>query len=139
MSQTGQPLPCADLWLGNAKAIYRSCSRRRLSSSAAVALPGKRCNGRQPARAGKEYWVSTILKVVWTRRWDFGRKWRGWRLHPAEKRKPWCVRSARLAELAWQRWSRSEDTAGGNAAGAPYPQLSAGAGQCSWAMVWWCV
>ncbi|XNM47505.1 hypothetical protein ACLK17_14000 [Escherichia coli] len=48
LSQTGQPLPCADFWLGNAKATSQ------LAAGANCGATGKQPDGQTaPAMAGK--------------------------------------------------------------------------------------
>ena len=105
LSQTG-PLPCADLWLGNAKATSE-LQQAQIVVQLGSNLTGKRLlNGRQAVNQ-----KSTGLLMTFEGRLDPAHH-RGRRLianiadwlelHPAEKRQPWCVEIPRLAEQAMQ-------------------------------------
>ena len=107
LSQTGQPLPCADLWLGNPAAISE-LDQAQIVVQLGSSLTGKRVLQWQLSCDPDEYWLVDNL----TGRLDPAHH-RGRRLvchidhwleqHPAEKRTPWTTVIPALAEQAWQR------------------------------------
>ncbi|TGD05437.1 2-succinyl-5-enolpyruvyl-6-hydroxy-3-cyclohexene-1-carboxylic-acid synthase [Salmonella enterica] len=116
LSQTGQPLPCADLWLGNAKAVTE-LQQAQIVVQLGSSLTGKRLLQWQATCEPEEYWVIDNIEGRLDPAHHRGRrlvaKIADWlELHPAEKRKPWCVEIPRLAELAWQRVVAQRDTFG---------------------------
>lgn len=116
LSQTGQPLPCADLWLGNAKAVTE-LQQAQIVVQLGSSLTGKRLLQWQATCEPEEYWVIDNIEGRLDPAHHRGRrlvaKIADWlELHPAEKRKPWCVEIPRLAELAWQRAVAQRDTFG---------------------------
>ncbi|EOY5659484.1 2-succinyl-5-enolpyruvyl-6-hydroxy-3-cyclohexene-1-carboxylic-acid synthase [Salmonella enterica subsp. enterica serovar Montevideo] len=116
LSQTGQPLPCADLWLGNAKAVTE-LQQAQIVVQLGSCLTGKRLLQWQATCEPEEYWVIDNIEGRLDPAHHRGRrliaKIADWlEMHPAEKRKPWCVEIPRLAELAWQRVVAQRDTFG---------------------------
>ncbi|HFZ8994252.1 TPA: 2-succinyl-5-enolpyruvyl-6-hydroxy-3-cyclohexene-1-carboxylic-acid synthase [Citrobacter freundii] len=106
LSQTGQPLPCADLWLGNAKAVTE-LQQAQIVVQFGGSLTGKRLLQWQATCRPEEYWIIDNIEGRLDPAHHRGRRlvakiddWLS--LHPAEKRKPWCVEVPRLAEQAWQ-------------------------------------
>jgi 2-succinyl-5-enolpyruvyl-6-hydroxy-3-cyclohexene-1-carboxylate synthase len=106
LSQTGQPLPCADLWLGNARAVTE-LSRAQIVIQLGTSLTGKRLLQWQTTCEPQEYWLVDPLEG----RLDPAHH-RGRRLvndigdwleqHPAEKRQPWATETPVLSQQAWQ-------------------------------------
>ena len=106
LSQTGQPLPCADLWLGNAKAVTE-LSQAQIVVQLGTSLTGKRLLQWQATCQPEEYWLVDPLEG----RLDPAQH-RGRRLvseiddwlerHPAEKRQPWATDIPSLSQQAWQ-------------------------------------
>ena len=97
LSQTGQPLPCADLWLGNAKAVTE-LSQAQIVVQLGSSLTGKRLLQWQATCTPDEYWLVDALEGRLDPAHHRGRRlvsridaWLA--LHPAEKRKPWALRS----------------------------------------------
>jgi len=105
LSQTGQPLPCADLWLGNARAVTELQQAQivvRLGSS----LTGKRLLQWQATCEPEEYWLVENREGRLDPAHHRGRRlvsgvaeWLD--LHPAEKRKPWATAIPELSRQAW--------------------------------------
>lgn len=106
LSQTGQPLPCADLWLGNAKAVSE-LNQAQIVVQLGSSLTGKRLLQWQATCEPDEYWLVDNL----TGRLDPAHH-RGRRLvcdigrwleqHPAETRQSWCEAIPQLSKQAWQ-------------------------------------
>lgn len=143
LSQTGQPLPCADLWLGNAKAVTE-LQQAQIVVQLGSSLTGKRLLQWQATCEPEEYWVIDNIEGRLDPAHHRGRrlvaKIADWlELHPAEKRKPWCVEIPRLAELAWQRVVAQRDTFGEARWRTVSATICRSRGNCSWAIVWWCV
>jgi 2-succinyl-5-enolpyruvyl-6-hydroxy-3-cyclohexene-1-carboxylate synthase len=67
LSQTGQPLPCADLWLGNAKAVTE-LSQAQIVVQLGSSLTGKRLLQWQATCTPEEYWLVDRWKGGLTRR-----------------------------------------------------------------------
>ena len=105
LSQTGQPLPCADLWLSNPAAISE-LEQAQIVAQLGSSLTGKRVLQWQLACEPDEYWRVDPLSG----RLDPAHH-RGRRLvsniaqwlekHPAEKRAPWTTVIPTLSEQAW--------------------------------------
>lgn len=116
LSQTGQPLPCADLWLGNARAVTE-LAQAQIVIQLGSSLTGKRLLQWQAACEPEEYWLVDNLPG----RLDPAHH-RGRRLvsaigdwldeHPAEPRAPWCSDIPALAQQAWQRVEAQRETFG---------------------------
>ncbi|CAH6025306.1 2-succinyl-5-enolpyruvyl-6-hydroxy-3-cyclohexene-1-carboxylic-acid synthase [Citrobacter freundii] len=106
LSQTGQPLPCADLWLGNAKAVAE-LQQAQIVVQLGSSLTGKRLLQWQASCDPQEYWIVDNIEGRLDPAHHRGRrlvaKVGDWlELHPAEKHQPWYVEIPRLAQLAWQ-------------------------------------
>ena len=102
LSQTGQPLPCADLWLGNPKAVTE-LQQAQIVVQLGSSLTGKRLLQWQANCEPEEYWIVDNIEGRLDPTHHRGRrlvaKIGDWlELHPAEKRQPWCVDIPRLAE-----------------------------------------
>jgi 2-succinyl-5-enolpyruvyl-6-hydroxy-3-cyclohexene-1-carboxylate synthase len=67
LSQTGQPLPCADLWLGNGKAVSE-LAQAQIVVQLGSSLTGKRVLQWQATCEPDEYWLVDNLPVASTRR-----------------------------------------------------------------------
>ena len=116
LSQTGQPLPCADLWLGNAKAIAE-LELAQIVVQLGSSLTGKRLLQWQANCDPQEFWIVDNIEGRLDPAHHRGRrlvaKVGDWlELHPAEKRQPWCVEIPRLAQQAWQAVEARRDTFG---------------------------
>ena len=61
LSQTGQPLPCADLWLGNAKAVTE-LAQAQIVVQLGASLTGKRLLQWQATCSPEEYWLVDPLE-----------------------------------------------------------------------------
>jgi 2-succinyl-5-enolpyruvyl-6-hydroxy-3-cyclohexene-1-carboxylate synthase len=116
LSQTGQPLPCADLWLGNAAAVTE-LAQAQIVVQIGSSLTGKRLLQWQQACEPEEYWLVDNLTGRLDPAHHRGRRlvceidhWL--ELHPAEKRTPWCTAIPRLAEQAWESVCAISETLG---------------------------
>ncbi|HCR2013075.1 TPA: 2-succinyl-5-enolpyruvyl-6-hydroxy-3-cyclohexene-1-carboxylic-acid synthase [Enterobacter asburiae] len=106
LSQTGQPLPCADLWLGNAKAVTE-LAQAQIVVQLGSSLTGKRLLQWQATCTPEEYWLVDSLEGRLDPAHHRGRRLvssiDAWlTLHPAEKRKPWAVAIPDLSRQAWE-------------------------------------
>ena len=106
LSQTGQPLPCADLWLGNAKATSE-LQQAQIVVQLGSSLTGKRLLQWQASCEPEEYWIVDDIEGRLDPAHHRGRRLianiADWlEQHPAEKRQSWCVEIPRLAEQAMQ-------------------------------------
>ncbi|MFK3660343.1 2-succinyl-5-enolpyruvyl-6-hydroxy-3-cyclohexene-1-carboxylic-acid synthase [Scandinavium sp. NPDC088450] len=106
LSQTGQPLPCADLWLGNAKAVSE-LAQAQIVVQLGSSLTGKRVLQWQATCEPDEYWLVDNLPGRLDPAHHRGRRLvcdidRWLELHPAEKRHSWSVEIPRLSAQAWQ-------------------------------------
>lgn len=93
LSQTGQPLPCADLWLGNARAVGE-LAQAQIVVQLGSSLTGKRLLQWQAACEPDEYWLVDNLPGRLDPAHHRGRRLvcdieRWLDLHPAEKRQSW--------------------------------------------------
>jgi 2-succinyl-5-enolpyruvyl-6-hydroxy-3-cyclohexene-1-carboxylic-acid synthase len=105
LSQTGQPLPCADLWLGNAAAV-NELAQAQIVVQLGSSLTGKRLLQWQAACEPDEYWLVDNLTGRLDPAHHRGRRLvceveRWLELHPAEKRAPWCSAIPQLSAQAW--------------------------------------
>jgi 2-succinyl-5-enolpyruvyl-6-hydroxy-3-cyclohexene-1-carboxylate synthase len=66
LSQTGQPLPCADLWLANGKAVSE-LQQAQIVVQLGSSLTGKRVLQWQATCEPEEYWVVDNLPAASTR------------------------------------------------------------------------
>lgn len=106
LSQTGQPLPCADLWLGNAKAVTE-LAQAQIVVQLGSSLTGKRLLQWQASCEPDEYWLVDNLPGRLDPAHHRGRRLvcsvdRWLDLHPAETRHSWCVDVPELSRQAWQ-------------------------------------
>ncbi|MFZ3619849.1 2-succinyl-5-enolpyruvyl-6-hydroxy-3-cyclohexene-1-carboxylic-acid synthase [Leclercia barmai] len=116
LSQTGQPLPCADLWLGNARAVTE-LEQAQIVVQLGSSLTGKRLLQWQATCTPEEYW----LVDPHDGRLDPAHH-RGRRLvsgvadwlerHPAEKRAPWASEIPELSRQAWALTAQHSDAFG---------------------------
>lgn len=116
LSQTGQPLPCADLWLGNASAVSE-LAQAQIVIQLGSSLTGKRLLQWQATCAPEEYWLVDNIAGRLDPSHHRGRRllssvgeWLA--LHPAEKRHPWYRAIPTLAERAWQAAMARRETFG---------------------------
>lgn len=98
LSQTGQPLPCADLWLGNAKAVAE-LQQAQIVVQLGSSMTGKRLLQWQASCDPQEYWIVDNIEGRLDPAHHRGRrlvaKVGDWlELHPAEKRQPRVLRSS---------------------------------------------
>lgn len=104
LSQTGQPLPCADLWLGNSQATTE-LAQAQIIIQFGGSLTGKRVLQWQATCQPEEYWIVDPLPGRLDPANHRGRRLSAnigeWlELHPAEKRSAWAEKLAPLARLA---------------------------------------
>ncbi|URN98053.1 2-succinyl-5-enolpyruvyl-6-hydroxy-3-cyclohexene-1-carboxylic-acid synthase [Leclercia adecarboxylata] len=105
LSQTGQPLPCADLWLGNARAVTE-LEQAQIVVQLGGSLTGKRLLQWQATCTPEEYWLVDPHEGRLDPAHHRGRRlvsrvgeWL--ELHPAEKRAPWATEIPELSRQAW--------------------------------------
>jgi len=105
LSQTGQPLPCADLWLGNARAVSE-LQQAQIVVQLGGSLTGKRLLQWQATCEPEEYWLVDPMQGRLDPAHHRGRRltatvadWLD--AHPAEVRAPWCVELPQLSAQAW--------------------------------------
>ena len=116
LSQTGQPLPCTDLWLGNARAVTE-LEQAQIVVQLGGSLTGKRLLQWQATCRPEEYWLVDPREG----RLDPAHH-RGRRLvssvaewlerHPAEKRAPWATDIPELSRQAWDLTAQHSDAFG---------------------------
>ncbi|SEL78116.1 2-succinyl-5-enolpyruvyl-6-hydroxy-3-cyclohexene-1-carboxylate synthase [Kosakonia sacchari] len=116
LSQTGQPLPCADLWLGNSRAT-EELAQAQIVLQFGSSLTGKRLLQWQATCEPQEYWLIDNLQGRLDPAHHRGRRLvsdvAGWlALHPAEPRAPWCVELPQLSAQAWDRVAAQRETFG---------------------------
>jgi len=116
LSQTGQPLPCADLWLGNANAVTE-LAQAQIVVQLGSSLTSKRLLQWQATCEPDEYWLVDNLAGRLDPAHHRGRrlvcKVSTWlEQHPAEQRQPWAVDIPRLSEQAWQAVVAQRETFG---------------------------
>ncbi|QUY48389.1 2-succinyl-5-enolpyruvyl-6-hydroxy-3-cyclohexene-1-carboxylic-acid synthase [Serratia plymuthica] len=104
LSQTGQPLPCADLWLAQPQA-QRILQDAQLVVQFGSSLTGKRLLQWQEQCRPQEYWLIDELPGRLDPAHHRGRRIRSgvaqWlELHPAQPRSPWAEELAPLADRA---------------------------------------
>lgn len=110
LSQTGQPLPCADLWLGNARAVTE-LAQAQIVVQLGASLTGKRLLQWQATCTPQEYWLVDPHEGRLDPAHHRGRRlvsrideWLA--LHPAEKRHPWVNAIPTLSRQAWELTAR---------------------------------
>ena len=106
LSQTGQPLPCADLWLGNGDAVSE-LAQAQIVVQFGSSLTGKRLLQWQAACDPDEYWLVDSLPGRLDPAHHRGRRLMSdiehWlNLHPAETRQPWAQVIPALSARAWR-------------------------------------
>ncbi|MDF7680600.1 2-succinyl-5-enolpyruvyl-6-hydroxy-3-cyclohexene-1-carboxylic-acid synthase [Enterobacteriaceae bacterium ESL0689] len=106
LSQTGQPLPCADLWLGNEKALAE-LQQAQIVVQLGSSLTGKRLLQWQAACTPQEYWLVDSLAGRLDPAHHRGRRLvcapEQWLIqHPAEHHQPWAMTLPALSQQAWQ-------------------------------------
>ncbi len=106
LSQTGQPLPCADLWLGNAKAVTE-LEQAQIVVQLGGSLTGKRLLQWQTTCTPEEYWLVDPREGRLDPAHHRGRRLvsnvADWlELHTAEKRAPWAAAIPELSRQAWE-------------------------------------
>lgn len=116
LSQTGQPLPCADLWLGNSRAT-EELAQAQIVLQFGSSLTGKRLLQWQATCEPQEYWLIDNLPGRLDPAHHRGRRLvsdvDGWlALHPAEPRAPWSVALPQLSAQAWDRVASQRETFG---------------------------
>ncbi|WP_342324315.1 2-succinyl-5-enolpyruvyl-6-hydroxy-3-cyclohexene-1-carboxylic-acid synthase [Kosakonia sp. BYX6] len=116
LSQTGQPLPCADLWLGNSLAI-EELNQAQIVLQFGSSLTGKRLLQWQATCRPEEYWLIDRLSGRLDPAHHRGRRLvsdvASWLAqHPAEPRAPWCEVIPFLSEQAWEKVCARRDTFG---------------------------
>ncbi|AEF46588.1 2-succinyl-5-enolpyruvyl-6-hydroxy-3-cyclohexene-1-carboxylate synthase [Serratia sp. AS12] len=104
LSQTGQPLPCADLWLAQPQA-QRILQDAQLVVQFGSSLTGKRLLQWQEQCRPEEYWLIDDLPGRLDPAHHRGRRIRSgvaqWlELHPAQPRSPWAQELSQLADQA---------------------------------------
>jgi 2-succinyl-5-enolpyruvyl-6-hydroxy-3-cyclohexene-1-carboxylate synthase len=138
LSQTGQPLPCADLWLGNGKAVSE-LAQAQIVVQLGSSLTGKRVLQWQATCEPDEYWLVDNLPGRLDPAHHRGRRLlsveRWLDLHPAEN----ASRGRRDPQLAGQAWqARPAMSLWRSAAGAPFAAICRIRGSCLSATAWWC-
>ncbi|EPL8477167.1 2-succinyl-5-enolpyruvyl-6-hydroxy-3-cyclohexene-1-carboxylic-acid synthase, partial [Pluralibacter gergoviae] len=106
LSQTGQPLPCADLWLGNGDAVSE-LAQAQIVVQFGSSLTGKRLLQWQAGCDPDEYWLVDSLPGRLDPAHHRGRRLMSdiehWlNLHPAETRQPWAQVIPALSARAWR-------------------------------------
>ncbi len=116
LSQTGQPLPCADLWLGNARAVTE-LEQAQIVVQLGGSLTGKRLLQWQATCRPEEYWLVDPREGRLDPAHHRGRRlvssvaeWL--ELHPAEKRAPWATDIPELSRQAWELTAQHSDAFG---------------------------
>ena len=106
LSQTGQPLPCADLWLGNPRALD-ALKEAQIVIQLGSSLTGKRVLQWQASCEPEEYWVVDAQAGRLDPAHHRGRRlvapvgdWLA--QHPAKEQQPWCPLLPELARQALQ-------------------------------------
>lgn len=133
LSQTGQPLPCADLWLGNSRAT-RELEQAQIIIQFGSSLTSKRVLQWQATCSPEEYWLVDPLPGRLDPANHRGRRLScriaDWlELHPAEKRPSWAEQLAAVARLAQDRVRLGTAEFGEAQVAARLPELLPEAGQ----------
>lgn len=133
LSQTGQPLPCADLWLGNSQATAE-LARAQIIVQFGSSLTGKRVLQWQATCTPEEYWLVDPLPGRLDPANHRGRRLScditDWlELHPAETRPAWAEKLAPLARLAQDAVALGTAEFGEAQVAARLPELLPEAGQ----------
>lgn len=133
LSQTGQPLPCADLWLGNARAVSE-LNEAQIIIQFGTSLTGKRLLQWQASCHPQEYWLVDSLAGRLDPAQHRGRRLvaniTDWlQTHPAENRTPWAPSVVSLSEQARERVGQMTETFGEAQVASRLPQLLPHQGQ----------
>ncbi len=133
LSQTGQPLPCADLWLGNARAVTE-LNEAQVIIQFGASLTGKRLLQWQATCHPQEYWLVDNLEGRLDPAAHRGRRLvaevTDWlEMHPAEKRTSWAQTLAPLSEQARARVGQMTEAFGEAQVASRLPQLLPHQGQ----------
>ncbi|WMY73244.1 2-succinyl-5-enolpyruvyl-6-hydroxy-3-cyclohexene-1-carboxylic-acid synthase [Buttiauxella selenatireducens] len=133
LSQTGQPLPCADLWLSNSQAVTE-LAEAQIIIQFGSSLTGKRVLQWQSACEPEEYWLVDNLPNRLDPANHRGRRlacdiiqWL--ELHPAEKRAAWDEKLTTLAKIAQQAVKKGTVEFGEAQIAARLPELLPDGGQ----------
>lgn len=133
LSQTGQPLPCADLWLGNSRAVDE-LAEAQIIIQFGSSLTGKRVLQWQATCEPEEYWLVDNQPGRLDPANHRGRRlscdisqWL--ELHPAEKRIAWDEKLTTLAKIAQQAVKKGTTEFGEAQVAARLPELLPDAGQ----------
>lgn len=133
LSQTGQPLPCADLWLSNSQAVTE-LAEAQIIIQFGSSLTGKRVLQWQATCEPEEYWLVDNLPGRLDAANHRGRRlscdiseWL--ELHPAEKRVAWDEKLTTLAKIAQQAVKKGTTEFGEAQVAARLPELLPDAGQ----------
>ncbi|SFQ95583.1 2-succinyl-5-enolpyruvyl-6-hydroxy-3-cyclohexene-1-carboxylate synthase [Enterobacter sp. kpr-6] len=116
LSQTGQPLPCADLWLGNARTVTE-LAQAQIVIQLGSSLTGKRLLQWQATCEPEEYWLVDNLQGRLDPAHHRGRRLvstvADWlEQHPAQPRQPWCTAIPDISQQAWQAVAAMRETFG---------------------------
>ncbi len=116
LSQTGQPLPCADLWLGNARTVTE-LAQAQIVIQLGSSLTGKRLLQWQATCEPEEYWLVDNLQGRLDPAHHRGRRLvstvADWlEQHPAQPRQPWCTAIPDVSQRAWQAVAATRETFG---------------------------
>ena len=106
LSQTGQPLPCADLWLANPRA-QALLAQAQIVIQFGSSLTGKRLLQWQANCQPQEFWLVDSLIGRLDPAHHRGRRLTAriseWlERHPAEQRVPWAEELTALSQTAWE-------------------------------------
>lgn len=133
LSQTGQPLPCADLWLSNSQAVTE-LAEAQIIIQFGSSLTGKRVLQWQATCEPEEYWLVDNQPGRLDPANHRGRRlscdivqWL--ELHPAEKRVAWDEKLTTLAKIAQQAVKKGTAEFGEAQVAARLPELLPDAGQ----------
>lgn len=133
LSQTGQPLPCADLWLGNSRSVDE-LAEAQIIIQFGSSLTGKRVLQWQATCEPEEYWLVDNQPGRLDPANHRGRRlscdisqWL--ELHPAEKRIAWDEKLTTLAKIAQQAVKKGTTEFGEAQVAARLPELLPDAGQ----------
>jgi 2-succinyl-5-enolpyruvyl-6-hydroxy-3-cyclohexene-1-carboxylate synthase len=133
LSQTGQPLPSADLWLSNSQAVTE-LAEAQIIIQFGSSLTGKRVLQWQATCEPEEYWLVDSLPNRLDPANHRGRRlscdiaqWL--ELHPAEKRVVWAEKLTTLAKIAQQAVKKGTAEFGEAQVAARLPELLPDAGQ----------
>ena len=133
LSQTGQPLPCADLWLSNSLAITE-LAEAQIIIQFGSSLTGKRVLQWQATCEPEEYWLVDNLPNRLDPANHRGRRlscdvthWL--ELHPAESRVAWDEKLTTLAKIAQQAVKKGTAEFGEAQIAARLPELLPDGGQ----------